>query len=69
MGKESRAPRNKKSAWHFTLKKLLGGGYKTQLPLNVGGLALGFHDRNTNIAIYNTYVSPDFFDDKEINDF
>lgn len=42
--------------------------YKTQLPLYVGGLALGFHDRSTNIVVYNTYVSPDLFYDKQIND-
>jgi hypothetical protein len=44
------------------------GVHKIQLPLYVGGLALGFHDRNTNIVVYNTYVSPDLFYDKQIND-
>jgi hypothetical protein len=44
------------------------GVYKTQLPLFVGGLALGFHDTNTNIVVYNTYVSPNLFYDKQVND-
>jgi hypothetical protein len=39
-----------------------------QLPLHVGGLALGFHDRTNNIVVYNTYVSPDILHDKQIND-
>jgi len=49
-------------------EEIAEGVYKTQLPLYVGGLALGFHDRNTNIVVYNTYVSPDLFYDKQIND-
>lgn len=49
-------------------EEIADGVYKTQLPLYVGGLALGFHDRNTSIAVYNTYVSPDLFYDNQIND-
>jgi hypothetical protein len=33
------------------------GVYKMQLPLSVGGLALGIHDKNSNLVVYNTYVS------------
>ena len=49
-------------------EEIAEGVYKMQLPLYVGGLALGFHDRNTNIVVYNTYVSPDLLYDKQIND-
>jgi hypothetical protein len=49
-------------------EEIAEGVYKTQLPLYVGGLALGFNDRNTNIVVYNTYVSPDLFYGKQIND-
>lgn len=48
--------------------EIADGVYKMQLPLFVGGLALGFHDRNTNIVVYNTYVSPDLLYDNQIND-
>lgn len=48
--------------------EIADGVHKMQLPLFVGGLALGFHDRNTNIVVYNTYVSPDLLYDKQIND-
>lgn len=44
------------------------GVYKVQLPLVIGGLALGFLDRNTNIIVYNTYVSPDTLYAQQIND-
>jgi len=49
-------------------EEIAEGVYKTQLPLYVGGLALGFHDRNNKIVVYNTYVSPELLYDKQIND-
>ncbi|MEO7990795.1 MAG: hypothetical protein ABI663_14700 [Chryseolinea sp.] len=49
-------------------EEIAEGVYKTQLPLCVGGLALGFHDRINNIVVYNTYVSPDLLYGKQIND-
>lgn len=39
--------------------------YRIQLPLAVGGLALGFHDRNNDIAVYNTYVSSNLLHDEQ----
>ena len=49
-------------------EEIAEGVYKMQLPLHAGGLALGFHDRNNNIVVYNTYVSPDILRDKQVND-
>lgn len=49
-------------------EEIAEGVYKTQLPIYVGGLALGFHDRNNNIVVYNTYVAHDMLHDKQIND-
>lgn len=57
----------KVSVAHHT-EEIANGVYKMQLPLYVGGLALGFHDRNTNIVVYNTYVSPDLLGGRQVVD-
>lgn len=44
------------------------GVYKMQLPLQVGGLALGVHDRKNHIVVYNTYVSADLLGGRQIDD-
>lgn len=49
-------------------EKVTEGVYKVQLPLAIGGLALGFLDKNTNIIVYNTYVSTDTLYAQQIND-
>ena len=49
-------------------EEITDGVYKMQLPLHVGGLALGFHDRINNIIVYNTYVSPELLYEKQVND-
>lgn len=49
-------------------EEIAKGVYKMQLPLYVGGLALGFHDRNTNIVVYNTYVSTNLLGKKQVDD-
>jgi len=49
-------------------EEIAKGVYRIQLPLHVGGLALGFHDKTNNIVVYNTYVSRDMLGVKQIND-
>jgi hypothetical protein len=49
-------------------EEIAKGVYKMQLPLIVGGLALGVRDRTNNIIMYNTYVSPDTLYGQQIND-
>lgn len=47
---------------------ITSGVYKTQLPLHVGGLALGIRDKINNIVVYNTYVSADLLGSKQMED-
>jgi hypothetical protein len=49
-------------------KEIENGIYDTQLPLHVGGVALGVRDRNSNMVIYNTYVSDGLLGSKQIDD-
>jgi hypothetical protein len=50
------------------MEEIANGVYEIQLPLQIGGLALGIHDRNNDIAIYNTYVSKEMLRAKQIDD-
>lgn len=49
-------------------EQITDGVYKMQLPLGVGGLALGFHDRSNNIVVYNTYVSSNLLQERQLAD-
>lgn len=40
--------------------------FRFHLPLNDGGLALGISDENNNIVVFNTYVTREMLQDKQL---